>query len=771
MARYRQQRPGGEERAGGEDFTRDLRLVGALAIGLGTMMGAGIFVLSADAANAAGPAAAVSFILAGLIMLPIAMTVSELVTAMPREGGSYHLISRTLGPAAGAVVGPANWLGLVFAGGFYLVGFAQFVTDIVALPAWAVSTGAGMLFVAINYFGAHMTGRVQTLIVALLLLTLLTFAGVGVFVVEAELHEPFAPHGWGAAVGVLGLIIVGFTGFEKISTVAEEVRNPGRNLPLAIIGSVVIATIVYAAVLFVFTGVMPQGEITADETALIDAGGHVLGGAGRALLLAGGLLATASSANAALLASSRINYAMGRDLILPNWFASIHAQHNTPHRAILVTAALSIGLALTGQAAELAEISSALFIISYALIVAGVIVMRRVRPAWYDPPFRVPLHPWLPLLGGIAALGVITTMDRTSQLAGAGLALISVAWYLVWGRRRTEVHGVLGDWVRRTHPLDALRSVVGHATEERPRSAAVLAGLGTGAAGIPLLRLAATLAPQLEAQAVVALHVRIAPGTLALHDAREAMKPLARDRRETLERAVTAARTERVPVELELEVARSVAAGILHAADLHGGIKLTLLGDDGPDLTRGLRSEIDAEVARRACTDTAILVNADAVRFEEGLRRVAILWADERNGAAALRLGAAFQRGGARLTLLQFTAEGGRGAAEGLGAADGHGADEGREAADGEGADDGRLRRLAEDAGIDAAAQAVRIQPVARSARAILDAARGSDLLVAGATPRGEGRAFGGVTGAIMREAVRPVLVAFGARRRTGAGR
>jgi basic amino acid/polyamine antiporter, APA family len=668
-------RAGSGKGGNGEDFTRDLRLTGAMAIGLGTMMGAGIFVLSADAASQAGPAATISFIIAGLIMLPVALAVSELVTAMPREGGSYHLISRTLGPAAGAVVGPANWLGLAFAGGFYLVGFAHFLNQIVPAPDWLVTTAVGLLFAAVNYRGAHMTGRVQTYIVAVLLLILLGFAGVGAFSIEAELHQPFAPEGWGAVLGVIGLIIVGFTGFEKISTVAEEVKDPGRNLPLAILGSVVVATVVYAAVLFVFTGVMPQGEITADETALIDAAERGMGAVGRYMMLAGGLLATASSANAALLASSRIGFAMGRDRILPGWLARIHPAHHTPHHAILVTAAISMLLALTGEAARLAEISSAMFIISYVLILAGVVVMRRIAPDWYDPPFRVPLHPWVTIAGALAVVSVLATMERISQLAGLGMAVASIAWYFAWGRRRSDVHGVLGDWVRRTHPLDRLRSVFGGgddahgmdvpsgtetaapAAQDDGAAPAILVGLTTSTAATPMLQLAAAMAPGVGARQVVALHVRKAPGTLSLPDAREAMHGTEPEDAERLRGAVADVRGD-VPVRFRHDVARSVAAGILHAAREHGAVRMILLGDDGPDLTRGLRSEIDADVARRASCDVGILVNAERLPAEASPRRVLAVEPEHGGHHVVHRLADALEAAGARVDRVSGAAPG-----------------------------------------------------------------------------------------------------------------
>jgi len=412
------------------------------------MIGAGIFVLSADAAARAGPAAAVSFVIAGAVCVLIAMNISELVTAMPREGGSYHLISRSLGPAAGTVVGPANWLGLVFAGGFYLIGFGHFVELATGIPPWIVVVVTGPGVVLLNYWGTEVTGRVQRWMVGILVALLCAFVIRSLFEIEPRLHQPFAPEGWSAAFGVVGLILVSFTGFEKITTVAEEVRNPGRNLPLAIIGSVIVATVLYAAVLLVFTGIMPWQEIPAEETALVIASGETIGALGFYGMLVAGLLATISSANAALLASSRICYAMGRDRILPEWLGSIHHSHGTPHHAVLLTGFLTLMLGLSGTAARLAEISSALFVVSYAILSVGVLIMRQVGGD-YQPVFRVPLYPWVPALGGIAALAVLTTMESVSLLVGLGLAAASLLWYFLWARSRTDVRGAAAAWLSR----------------------------------------------------------------------------------------------------------------------------------------------------------------------------------------------------------------------------------------------------------------------------------------------------------------------------------
>jgi basic amino acid/polyamine antiporter, APA family len=422
-------------------LSRDLGLVDALAIGLGTMLGAGIFVLSAEAAARAGPGAAFTYLAAGLLVLPIAMTVSELATAMPREGGSYFLVSRTLGPLASAIVGPANWLGLIFSIGFYLVGFSQYLTGILEIPSWIAVLVMGSLLTFLNYRGARLTGRVEIFVVAALLLLLVVFSIFGGLNRQPELHDPFFPEGLAAVVGAMGLIVVSFTGFEKISTIAEELKNPGNILPKAVIGSVLVATLVYGAVLFAFTGVLPYEQAAELEAPLVDAAEVFLGNIGAVAMRFGGLLATVSATIAATMAASRIQFAMAKDHLIPTWFSKIHPEHHVPHRAVVVTGILGTLLALSGQAPILAEISSALILVSYALLVTGLLYIRSKSPDWYKPSFKVPLYPWLPLAAGIGALFVIMTKETFSQIAGIGIILLSLVVYFLYGRSRNTIQG------------------------------------------------------------------------------------------------------------------------------------------------------------------------------------------------------------------------------------------------------------------------------------------------------------------------------------------
>jgi len=590
-------------------LARELGLTEALAIGLGTMIGAGIFVLSAVAAQRAGPAAALSYVTAGLICLPIAMTVSELATSMPRAGGSYHLISRALGPMAGAVVGVGNWLGLTFATGFYLIGFAQYMAYLLPVPTWATALGAGLFFVFLNYRGAKLSGRVQNIIVVVLILILALFVGRGLSNIDPKLHHPFVPYGWGAVIANLGLIIVSFTGFEQISTIAGEIKRPERNLPLAIVGSVVIATILYAAILYVATGILSYQVFADFQAPLVEAATRFMSTLGIAGMSLAALLATASSANAAIMASSRIIFAMGRDRLLPGWFSQTHPRYLTPHRSVLVTGGLAILLALSGQAVILAEISSALFMVSYTLLSLGLLVMHRAHPTWYRPAYRVPLYPWLPVMGGVSALAVIGTMGSASQVAGLGLAGLSLAWYAMWGRRHTKVEGELVSWLERERPIEAVISNVEQRFEVQRNE--ILVSVSNPATAKSLVTLAAALARGRPGTEVVALRIVSVPLSLSLPAAQEYLVREPAEHGDILRRAAKHGAVAGVRAQMLLRATRGVASGIVEVARGRPNTHLLLLGWHGPLTLGRIRTSIDKEVVRTAPCDVAVLLDRD----------------------------------------------------------------------------------------------------------------------------------------------------------------
>jgi amino acid transporter len=332
-----------------DELAKDLGLVSAMTIGIGTMIGAGIFVLPGVAANAAGPAVVVSFIVGGLIAMVNAPSLSDLGTAMPKAGGGYYYINKSLGPLFGSIAGMGDWMGLAFASAFYCIGFGQYLTEFLALPEIAflnpIQIGAllaGAVFVGVNYIGAKETGGVQTVIVFLLLSILTVFAVAGFFSFDYGTLSGsggLTPKGTGAILPATALVFVSFLGYAKIATVAEELKNPGRNLPIAIIGSVAIVTVIYAILVTTMLGITPWTELSTEapvadtaEISFPSSIGPISGVAAgaAAVMTIGALLATASSANASILASARINFAMGRDKIVTNWLNEIHPNYATP---------------------------------------------------------------------------------------------------------------------------------------------------------------------------------------------------------------------------------------------------------------------------------------------------------------------------------------------------------------------------------------------------------------------------------------------------------
>jgi amino acid transporter/nucleotide-binding universal stress UspA family protein len=585
---------------------RELGLKEGIAIGLGTMIGAGIFTLSALAAERAGPASTVSYVLAGAICLLIALVVSELATGMPRAGGSYTFITQALGPLAGSVVGPGNWLGLTFATGFYLLAFGEYLSLIAPIPAWVGSLLAGTLFTWLNYRGAKITGSVQNLVVVVLVIILALFVGMGLFEVDPALYQPFAPLGWGTAVRVIGLIIVSFTGFEKISTVAGEMKRPERNLPLAIVGSVVIATVLYALILLVLTGIFPQVGIARREAPLVDAAGQIAGPVGTTVMMAAALLATLSSANAAIMASSRISYGMGRDRVLPGWFSYIHPTQGTPSHAILVTGGLAMLLSLAGQAEALAEISSALFMISYALLCLSVVVMRSSRPRWYRPTFRVPLYPVPPILGGLLCLTVIFTMAPESRVAGLGLVGASLVWYGFWVRRQSTVIGEFVPLWERERPLEGVIEAAQAAT--RGRGHEILIPLLPATQTGPLLSLAAALAQADDRRVIVALKVTVVPqqtpleyveAQLSRRDFTQGDSPLAR--------IVQHGAALGVPVRPLHRAAHAMASAVRAVTEARPTIGLILLSWRGPLSAGRIYGSPSKTILQEAHCDIAVL--------------------------------------------------------------------------------------------------------------------------------------------------------------------
>ena len=437
---------------GDAELERTIGLTGGLAIGIGTMIGAGIFVFPGLAGGEIGTAAAASFAVGGVIALLVALPTSELATAMPRSGGGYYFISRGLGTLAGTVIGLSLWLGLVFATAFYLVGLGYYALDALAQVGLAVGAGsdavvsviavlAGVAFTVLNVTGTENAAKLQNGIVALLLSMLVAFLGFGLLeafgLVAVDTPPGQAANVWGAGpvLSVAALVFTSYLGFAQVATVAGEMKDPGRNLPLAMVGSVVTVTVLYVLTIFVATNIFTRDALlAAGETAMVEVGRALLGPAGALVIIVGGLLATMSSANASILSTSRAIYGVSKDALLPRWASRINLRYGTPHVALGMAGGPVVVLAATGQVELLAEVASFLHLIMYGLMCVALVAIRRDRPAWYDPDFVVPGGPVIPVLGALASFGLIAFMNRLSILVGIAVIAATAGWYFYYAR-------------------------------------------------------------------------------------------------------------------------------------------------------------------------------------------------------------------------------------------------------------------------------------------------------------------------------------------------
>ncbi|GAB3034581.1 amino acid permease [Natronobiforma cellulositropha] len=583
-----------------EELAKDLGLVSALAIGIGTMVGAGIFVLPGVAAAEAGPVVVISFLIGGSIAMVNALSVSELGTAMPKAGGAYYYINRALGPLFGSISGMGDWMGLAFASAFYCIGFGGYLATLlsgvtVPIPLYGsvellptivigpfvltdIQIGAllaGIAFVGINYIGAKETGGVQTVIVALLLAILTIFAFVGFFSFDwgtVVVDGSVAPLGYGEILPGAALVFVSYLGYAKIATIGEELKNPGRNLPIAIIGSVAIVMVIYSILVGLMVGIIPYNAIDL-ETPMSDVASVVfannLGVIGVTSITVAALLATASSANASILASARINFAMGRDKIVTGWLNEIHPRFATPYRSIAVTGALILVfiVVLGGDLEVLAKAASVLHLVVYALINAALIVFREADVPEYDPDFRVPFYPITPILGIVLSLGLIGFMERVEIALSLLFVVAAVVWYGVYARTETDRVGVLSEYIlsRSDELPDAAVSAATAAQPTGNGEYTVLVPVSNPRTEGHLLSLASVVAKANDG-VVRAVHIVEVPDQTPLSEGSAHLRQIDSDSQQLMERVREHADTMDVPVDVKTVVSHRAFEEVFNVA-------------------------------------------------------------------------------------------------------------------------------------------------------------------------------------------------------------
>ncbi len=408
------------------------------------MLGSGIFVLPGVGFTITGPSLFLAFFLAALCILPAAMSKSELSTAMPTSGGTYVYMERTFGPLAGTIAGLGLFLSIILKASFALVGFGAYLEILANIPLELAALTLLAIIVAINLLGVGKVGWLLGIVTAITILTLSVLTVYSFPQVQRINFEPLLTNGVSGLMASTALVFVSFAGVTKIAAIAEEIKNPGRNLPRGILFSLIFATTIYCSVTFIIAGVLPMDMLSGNLRPVYTLAEHIGGKHVGTIIAVIAILTMFSVANAALLAGSRFPFAMSRDNLLPPFLGKIHPKFLTPFWSILLSGFLVALAILNLDMIKIAKLASAFMITMFMFVNFAVIVLRETHVQWYQPAYHSPLYPFTQLFGMIACIALLIAMGSIVPLALLTISVPGLLIYLFFSRTRTDRKGVLG---------------------------------------------------------------------------------------------------------------------------------------------------------------------------------------------------------------------------------------------------------------------------------------------------------------------------------------
>ena len=432
---------------------KSLTLPAVIAIGIGGMLGTGIFVLPGLAATKTGASLWLAYLIAAICILPAAYSKSELATAMPSSGGTYVYIERAFGPLFGTISGLGLWIALVLKCAFALVGIGAYVLVVLDMDSAAItkSVGLGFLFIVflLNIVGAKKAGSFQSYAVLIAVLVLMALFVLGTQTMDQETpffaklqDDTVALAGYKELIFAVAFVYLSYSGVTKVAAIAEEIKNPNKNLPLGMILSLFIITAIYILISFVLTANVSLQELSDNynpiHTLAIDLNIssyeinsiHVVG----ASIAFIAVLTLLSTVNAGVLASSRFPFAMSRDGLLPEFWSQVHKKFLTPINTIAITCVAIALVVLFLDVFEIAKLASAFKVMMFVSVNLAVIVLRETAAQWYQPKYKSPLYPWVQIFGIITGLFFLVFLGMTPMVAILAIFLIGAAIYYSYGK-------------------------------------------------------------------------------------------------------------------------------------------------------------------------------------------------------------------------------------------------------------------------------------------------------------------------------------------------
>ncbi|WP_440009162.1 amino acid permease [Halomicrococcus sp. SG-WS-1] len=630
------------------ELSRDMSLFDITFIGVGAMIGAGVFALTGFAAGLAGPALILAFALNGFVALFTAVSYAELGAAFPEAGGGYLWVKEALVDPNGFYAGWMSWFAHAVACSLYAVTFGVFLTEFLVYGGVLADgfqllgvIGRGLLdkilavlmvslFAYINYRGAEETGKAGVIVTFIKVVILGIFVAFGILATIQTPNWPakflnsprFAPNGIVGIIGAMGFTYIAFEGYEIIVQSGEEVVEPGKNVPKAVFYSLAIVVPIYILVAFAAIGGIetipelaaragvpasaPTWQLLGNlgELGIIEAAGQFVP-YGVPLLLVAGLTATMSALNATVYSSSRVSFAMGRDRALPELFSKVHPEKRTPHLAIFLSAVLIALMAVVLPIETVAASADIMFILLFVQVNWTVIKMRKTHP---DLPrtYEVPYMPWPPLIGIVlqfmltpfllSALGMEIGLGPDSH---GFIALVTTAIWMGLGLLLYYGYSQRKEEEKIEEETPTVTTEQAPAGERREREQRILVPVANPATVEQLMRTALDLAEERDAEIEV-VSVGTVPQQTPLSEGRQFVD----EQRAVIDQAIEFADEERpdVPVSGKIRIGHDVSQAILNTIE-QDDIDLVLMGWRSRPRRRDfvLGSNVDEVVTKSRC--------------------------------------------------------------------------------------------------------------------------------------------------------------------------
>jgi APA family basic amino acid/polyamine antiporter len=434
---------------------RAVGLLDLTALGIGAIIGTGIFVILGEAIGDSGPAIILSFVLAGVTCAFSALSYAELASTIPVSGSAYTYGYATMGELVAWIIGWDLILEYAVSVAAIAVGWGQYFNDLIddlfgwQLPdAIASAPGDGGTFnvpavvivlavAGVLILGVRESARANTIMVCIKLVIVSLFIVMAATGFNSDNLHPFSPHGFDGVVTAASVIFFAYIGFDAISTSGEEVKNPGRDLPIAIIGSLAVCTILYILVALTATGAVPADKIAGQDAPLAFVLRQLNFDWAATLISFGALVAITSVVLTILYGQTRITFAMCRDGLLPAGFAKL-SPRQTPARITAVFAVLISVVAAFFPLEEIAKLVNIGTLFAFVITNIGVIVLRRTRPD-LNRTFKVPFSPVFPLIGAALAIFLMKYLERDTWIRFVGWMLLGLIVYFLYGIRHSKL--------------------------------------------------------------------------------------------------------------------------------------------------------------------------------------------------------------------------------------------------------------------------------------------------------------------------------------------